>query len=185
MPPSMVDSPSARRPSASCRGSMCLSTISPMASMSPVVSVMITNATTHIEMTALTSKVGTPKWNGVLTPNQASSPTWLKSVRPNGMAMMVPMISPDRMDSRARAGGAKRSITKISTRVPAAKAMLRTAPKSSAPTPPPAQPAATGISDRPMIKITVPVTSGGKNRSSLANTGASRIMNRPQEITAP
>ena len=51
--------------------------------------------------------------------------------------------------------------------------------------PPPAQPAATGISDSPMIKITVPVTSGGKNLSSLANTGASSIMKMPEAITEP
>ena len=71
MPPSIVDRPSARRPSASWRGLTCLSTISPTASMSPVVSVMITSATMHIDTMALIWNVGMPKWNGVLTPNQA------------------------------------------------------------------------------------------------------------------
>ncbi len=47
---------------------------------------MITSATMHIAMMALTSKVGNPKWNGVLTPNQSCSAAPLKSVRPNGMA---------------------------------------------------------------------------------------------------
>ncbi len=52
-------------------------------------------------------------------------------------------------------------------------------------TPPPAHPAATGIRDNPMIKITVPVTNGGKNLSSFANTGASSIMKTPEAITEP
>ena len=58
-------------------------------------------------------------------------------------------------------------------------------PKSSLPVPPPAQPAATGIRVRPMTRMTVPVTSGGKKRSSLANTGASSIMKIPLAITEP
>ena len=153
--------------------------------MSPVVSVMITSATMHIEMMALTWNVGKPKWNGVLTPNQAWSETWLKSVSPNGTATRVPITSPSRMDSRAKAGGANRSISKMMIKVAAANARLTGAPKSSEPAPPPAQPAATGISDSPMIKITVPVTNGGKNLSSLANTGASNIMNTPDAITEP
>ena len=35
-----------------------------------------------------------------------------------------------------------------------------------------AQLAATGISVRPMVVMTVPVTTGGKNRTILENTGA-------------
>ena len=97
----------------------------------------------------------------------------------------MPITSPSRMDSRAKAGGANRSINKMMINVAAAKARLIGAPKSSEAAPPPAQPAATGISDRPMIKITVPVTSGGKNLSSLANTGASNIMKMPEAITDP
>ena len=89
------------------------------------------------------------------------------------------------MDSRAKAGGPNRSINKMMIKVAAAKARFTGAPKSSEPAPPPAQPAATGISDNPMIKITVPVTNGGKNLSSLANTGASNIMNTPDAITEP
>ena len=67
----------------------------------------------------------------------------------------------------------------------AAKVMLSGLPKSGLATPPPTQPAATGISDSPMIKITVPVTSGGKNRSSFEKTGASNIMKMPLAITEP
>ena len=35
------------------------------------------------------------------------------------------------------------------------------------------------------MRMTVPVTSGGKKRISLEKTGASRIMNRPQAIMEP
>ena len=146
---------------------------------------MITSATMHIDRMALTWKIGKPKWNGVLTPNHACSPTLLKSASPNGIATSVPSTRPSRIDSRANGPGANRSISRMMIKVSAAKARLIGAPKSSDPAPPPAQPAATGISDRPMIKITVPVTSGGKNFSSFAKTGASNIMNRPEAITDP
>ncbi len=36
-----------------------------------------------------------------------------------------------------------------------------------------------------MIRMTVPVTSGGKKRSSFENTGASSIMKMPLAITEP
>ena len=74
-PPSAVPRPSARIPSASLRGVIFLSTISPTATMSPVVSVMITTPTMIIEMMALTSKVGAPNWNGCGMPTHGYSPT--------------------------------------------------------------------------------------------------------------
>ncbi len=63
--------------------------------------------------------------------------------------------------------------------------MLAGRPKSSAPAPPATQLPATGIRERPMMRITVPVTSGGKNRSSFPKTGASRIIATPETITEP
>ncbi len=36
-----------------------------------------------------------------------------------------------------------------------------------------------------MIRMTVPVTIGGKKRSSCEKNGATRIMNRPHAIVAP
>ncbi|SKY05041.1 Uncharacterised protein [Mycobacteroides abscessus subsp. abscessus] len=61
MPPSTVPAPSARMPSARRCGVIFSSTISPTATMSPVVSVMMTNATMIIAMIELTSKLGKPK----------------------------------------------------------------------------------------------------------------------------
>ena len=69
-PPITVPSPSARSPSASLPGVIFSSTISPTATMSPVVSVMMTIATISRAMTELTWKLGSPNWNGVTMPNQ-------------------------------------------------------------------------------------------------------------------
>ncbi len=66
----MVPSPSARSPSASFCGVIFSSTISPTATMSPVVSVMITMPTMSSAMIELISNVGTPNWNGVTKPIQ-------------------------------------------------------------------------------------------------------------------
>src|SRR4051795_8578771 len=85
-PPSTVDRPSARRPSERERGSTLRSVISPTAIRSPVVSVIVTRATTSIDTIAEDSKVGAPKWNGVLIPTQSASPTPSKSVNPKGTA---------------------------------------------------------------------------------------------------
>ncbi len=89
--------------------------------MSPVVSVMITSATMHIEMIALIWKVGRPKWKGVLIPNQGCSAAPPKSASPNGTAATVPMTRPSRIDRRCRAGGPKRSMARMIRRVNAAK----------------------------------------------------------------
>ena len=47
------------------------------------------------------------------------------------------------------------------------------------------QRSATGNSDRPMTVMTHPVTTGGKNRTSCANSGAMMKPNTPATITAP
>ncbi|CAH0327847.1 hypothetical protein SRABI128_06522 [Microbacterium sp. Bi128] len=48
-----------------------------------------------------------------------------------------------------------------------------------------AQLAATGISVRPMMVMTVPVTTGGKNRTILENTGAISSPMAAEAMTAP
>ena len=79
-----------------------------MARMSAVVSVMITNITMNIEMIAPTSKIGQPKWKGVVSWKIEASEIRLKLVRPNGMATMVPSTRPSRMATRLRKAGRKR-----------------------------------------------------------------------------
>ncbi len=184
-PPRTVERPSARSPSASGRGSTLRPVISPTAIRSPVVSVIVTTATTSIDAIAETSKEGAPKWNGVLTPSQSASPTPPKSVKPNGTATARPAAMPTRTAIRLRNTGAKRCTPSTTSRTKPASARFFGSPKSSAPWPPAAQLPATGIRETPMIRMTVPVTSGGKNRSSFPKTGASRMIASPATITEP
>lgn len=136
-------------------------------------------------MMALILKSGVPKWNGVAMPIQRSLATAEKSTLPMHAAMMVPMIMPQRTDVRAIAGGAKRSTKSTIASVPRPRQTLVTEPRSLAPDPPEMLVAATGMSESPTQRITVPVTSGGKRKRRRAKTGASSIMKTPQEMTAP
>ena len=99
---------SARRPATTVLPSAGRPTISPMASRSAVVSVMITIITMVIDRIAANSKVGKPKWNGVDTANQAASPIRLKSTMPSGQAISVPAASPTRMAIRLKKPGRNR-----------------------------------------------------------------------------
>ena len=73
-----------------------------------------------------------------------------------------------------------------STRVMAARPMFGMLPKSAARLlPPMAQRAATGISVRPMVVITIPVTSGGKNLVIRENIGVISSPISDAAITAP
>ena len=67
----MVARPSARSARAMSSRAMRFSTISPVANTSPVVSTAVISMTTIIEMIAADANFGQPKWNGVVTPNQA------------------------------------------------------------------------------------------------------------------
>jgi hypothetical protein len=109
-PATALDSVSARRPPTTARASFCRSipTISPMARMSAVVSVMITSITMVMETIAAISKVGVPKWNGVETASQSASPTRLKSVSPNAQATSVPSARLAKIATRLKKPGKKR-----------------------------------------------------------------------------
>ncbi len=146
---------------------------------------MVTSATTSIDMIADTRNSGAPKWNGVLTPTQSASPTPPKSVNPNGTATARPTAIPRSTAIRERKAGANRCTPSTTASTKAASARFFGSPKSFAPAPPAAQLPATGSSETPMIRITVPVTSGGKKRSSRPKTGASSMMASPATITEP
>ena len=78
-----------------------------------------------IDTIEATWKVGRPKWNGVTSANHAASPTSDQSTMPGtNSAATVPRTSPSSIDTRCRAGGAKRSMRTISASVPNAKATL-------------------------------------------------------------
>ena len=105
---------------------------------------------------------------------------------PNGIAIRVPTARPSRIDTRRIAAGANRSMPMMTARVRNPKAMFFGSPKSGpAAVPPPNQPAATRIRDTPMMRMIVPVTSGGKKRISLPTIGATAIMNNPHAMTDP
>lgn len=184
-PPSTVERPSARRPSARECGSTLRSVISPTAIRSPVVSVIVTSATTSIDTIAENSKAGAPKGNGVLIPTQSAPLTPSKSVNPKGTATTRPTTMPTSTAIRLRKAGANRCTPSTTTSTNTAGAMFLGAPKSAEPTPPATRLPSTGSSEIPMVRITVPVTSGGKKRSSLPKTGASSMIARPATITEP
>ena len=182
----MLDSMSARRPLPRRFESTLVSMISPTARMSAEVSTRVTITTMHMEMIAATWKVGMPKWNGVGKPNIGPWVTPEKSAMPRNTAITVPMTIANRIDRREMVALPILLSNSTSTSVNAAKPMLDMLPKSAARLlPPMAQRAATGIRVRPMVVITMPVTSGGKNLVIRENTG---VINNPindAAMTAP
>ncbi len=160
---SMLENMSARRPLPRRRESTLVSMISPTARMSAEVSTRVTMITMHIEMIAATWKVGMPKWNGVGNATSGPSVTLEKSAMPRNTAMTVPMTIARRIDRREIEALPSLLSSSTMTRVIAARPMLAMLPKSGAwLLPPIAQRAATGIRVRPMVVMTMPVTSGGR-----------------------
>ncbi|MCY1459415.1 hypothetical protein D9M71_768870 [compost metagenome] len=100
--------------------------------------------------------------------------------------MMVPMTMASRIERREMVALPILLNSSTSTSVTAARPMFATLPKSGAwLLPPIAQRAATGISVKPMVVITIPVTNGGKNLVIRENTG---VINKPisdAAMTAP
>src|SRR5699024_6291698 len=142
------------------------------ARMSAVVSVMMTRTTTTIEMMAPAENVGAPKASGVGSATIPASVMPEKSTLPNGTATTVPRTIPSRIDIREIVAIPTLESTTTMTSVINASTILLGAPKSSLPTPPMAHSAATDISDRPITVMIVPVTTGGKNFTTLAKNGA-------------
>ncbi|MCY1266442.1 hypothetical protein D9M71_673700 [compost metagenome] len=100
--------------------------------------------------------------------------------------MPVPITMARRIDRREMAALPSLLSSSTITRVTAARPMFAVLPKSGALLlPPMAQRAATGISVRPMVVMTTPVTSGGKNRVMREKMG---VISRPMTdaaMTAP
>ncbi|MNH62601.1 hypothetical protein D3C73_145430 [compost metagenome] len=142
--------------------------------------------TMHIDRIAAKWKVGMPKWNGVGKPNIGPVVTLEKSAMPRNTASTVPITMANRIDRREMVELPTLLSSNTSTSVTAARPMFCMLPKSGAwLLPPMAQRAATGISVKPMVVITMPVTSGGKNLVIRENTG---VINKPIKdaaITAP
>ena len=74
-----------------------------------------------IDTIAANSKVGSPKWNGVMRANQPASPTPDQSTMPGTKrAAIVPTTRPSSTETRWSAGGPNRSMRTITMRVPTA-----------------------------------------------------------------
>ncbi|GAB3256837.1 hypothetical protein GCM10027562_19340 [Arthrobacter pigmenti] len=181
-----LESISARSPSAMRRELILVPAISPTARISAVVSVRITSITMDMEMMAAMSNTGAPKANGCGKANTGPSDTLEKSAMPNRTAIRVPRTSAIRIESREMAALPTLLSTSTMPSVNAARPMFAMLPYPSASESPPMdQLAATGISVRPMVVMTTPVTTGGKKRTIFAKKGAITSPMRAAARTAP
>ena len=160
---------------------------------------MITSITMHIEMITPIWNCGGPKKNGCGSSKIAPRPTAPQFTRPMTVAMIVPNTRPSSTAIRDQKPGANRAMASVTISVRNASSRLVAEPKfgfsivwrvpSAAVVVivglPRIQRSATGNSDIPMIVMMQPVTTGGKNRTTPANTGEMRKPNSPATITAP
>ena len=177
---------SARRPFPIRLRSTEVLTISPTARMSAVVSVMMTRTTMAIDTMPARVNVGRPKANGVGNATMGPLPTPEKSAIPMIAETTVPMMIENSIDSREIAGMFARLSTITTSSVNPASAMFWTEPYvGSFELLPIAQFAATGIRLSPIVVITVPVTTGGKNLMIRAKNGVISKPMAAEAITAP
>src|SRR5262245_42820570 len=177
---------SARRPLPIRFRSTGVLTISPTARMSAVVSVRITSTTIVIDRTPAKVKVGSPNANGAGNATIGPFPTPEKLAMPTIAAATVPTTIANSTDSREIAGMLARLSTITTSKVKPASAMFCTEPYvGSFELLPIAQLAATGSRLRPIVVITVPVTTGGKNRMIRAKNGVITKPMAAEAITEP
>ncbi|MNN04174.1 hypothetical protein D3C81_1168920 [compost metagenome] len=154
--------------------------------MSAEVSTRVTMITMHIDRIAAMWKVGIPKWNGLGIATSGPSSTLLKSAMPSDQAIRVPMTMASRIDRREMVALPSLLSSSTMAKVSPARPMLATLPNSGeALLPPITQRAATGIRVRPMVVMTIPVTSGGKNLVMRENTGVISKPINEAAMTAP
>jgi hypothetical protein len=155
--------------------------------MSAVDSVYVTIMTMHIVMIAAAANLGWPKWKKCGRPTHSASETLLKSTRPMNHATTVPtttLIKAAICPTKPRKNRLTTRIVRITNPASAMRPTLPTylSPCASSPRinvmPAPA-------SDRPMMQITVPATSGGKNRSTMENGLAIIRPKMPEMRIAP
>ncbi len=177
---------SARRPLPRRLESTLVSMISPTARMSALVSTSVTMTTISIDRMAATWNSGAPKCSGDGKATTGPSSTLEKSAMPKNTAATVPITIARRMDRREMVALPSLLSSSTHARVKAARPTLAMLPKSGAwLLPPMAQRAATGISVRPMVVMTMPVTRGGKNLVMRENTGVISKPINEAAITAP
>ena len=129
----------------------------------------------NIEMMPAISNVGIPNPNTCGRAKIGPSPTELKSALPRKTATIVPITIDSRIASREIAPTGILLRTRTMTSVMPASMRFSGEPPFAPPVFSPVpmiQPAATGSRLSPIVVITVPVTTGGKKRITVAKTGA-------------
>ena len=92
---------------------------------------------------------------------------------------------PIRMEEELRKPVVQCLKKRMTTRTKRASSRFSTEPKSFAPLPPPKELMPTEISDRPMDRTTVPVTTDGKSLRRGLRKMPSTLSNRPPRMDAP
>ena len=138
----------------------------------------------HIVMIAAAANFGCPKWKMFGAPNQSASLTLLKLTRFMNDATIVPITRLSNTAIWLMKPLNTRLISRISRMTRPASAMRPTPPA-----PPVGSPVISEMSapasDRPMMQMTVPATSGGKNRTTIENGLAMIRPNTPEISIAP
>ena len=119
------------------------------------------------------------------TANQAASERPEASIMPNGMEIRQPMIMPKKIAPSFMTPLAKLESAKTMARVTRPTNQLWTEPKIGEPAPPAMYLMAVGYSETPMVKITVPVTSGGKSLRTFLKNRPNRMATTPPTSSAP
>ena len=186
IPASIVANPSVLRPLVKFLSSISFPTISCIAIIFPVASVIITNITNIIEIIAVKSNLRAPKYKGISILIQPELWTLVKSDIPNIEATIVPTTIPNSIDIFPKIPLKNLYIIKIKIKTNKAnKIFLGLANEEDFTSLPAHHLTATGSNEIPIIVITVPVTTLGKNLISFPKKGAIIKQNNPAINVAP
>ena len=167
-------------------------------------SIITTSMTMHMMRMGVTSKWGMPNCRGMTTPNQGALATSAKLMATLGKAppatlattapammpastatlemkplayLVMPRITSSTNSAMARPSSASRLGLGTTFTAPSTTCTTVSGPS--------AQPTPMRMRDRPITVMIVPVTTGGKKRSTLPTRGAARKAKRPAAMTEP
>ena len=105
-----------RRPAFSDFGVISRSVKSASARNMPVDSMNVTIMTSTMVTISTGSKIGMPKWNGVMNANQPASPILSKCIMPSAAVIVAPMMMPSRTAMLATKPRPNFAISRIDTK---------------------------------------------------------------------
>ena len=117
--------------------------------------------------------------------NHAAEPTPETSTMSRRNAAANPPMMPSRMPPSFSVPLAYVPTPKVIAKVVSPTIQFSSAPKFAAPSPPAMDLTATGQRDRPITKMTVPITTGGNRKRMRRNSAAHAITSTPPTICAP